>query len=406
MGKPLSLGRHRLVLGIAEISFRNGAVVVLEAPAELEIVGPARAFVHSGQVVVRAEGDAKGFVLETPRATVVDLGTEFGVKVASHDTEVDVFEGSVSAREKNLSDPAAPEQHLLAGQAIRYGGTGNAPPQISPSTPQRFVRRFPEPQSRPDCLVPYNRSRWESVHVVPAPAKVVIDGDLTDWNHRGRFRLACDPPYDETYFVEGNMMYDRDFLYIGAHVGDPSPMRNIIDPSADAAVRWRGGAVQVRLSTDRSLRWPLDAEAPHLLAGRRLPRPSDVNDRLVHLTMWYYAPAGQACLQIDYGMDLHGRLVNPAGYRGAFRRDRDGRGYVAEYAIPWALLHAADNPPRAGDVLAASWNVHWSDDSGRIWQGHLMDILNPQESDWTFRRAATWGRAIYDRPAAAIAPPH
>jgi len=395
LGEGLSIARHGLAVGMAEITFRNGAVAVLEAPAEIEILGPDRAFVHSGQVVVRAEGMARGFVLETARATVIDLGTEFGVKVnASRDTEVHVFEGSVTTREKT-GDLAAAEQHLRAGQAIHYAVAANVPPQRSPSAPERFVRRFPDPDPRRKGT-PFNQSRFDWIRVTAAPGQVVIDGDLSEWNRRGTFRAACEPPYGETYFVEGRMMYDRQCLYLGAHVGDPSPMLSTIDPAIDADRAWRGGAIQVRLSTDRSRPWPLEAEWPSKPGDKRPVRPGDISNRLAHLTLWYFAPAQHACLGIVYGMDLHGQVVNPAGYRGAYRRDVDGRGYVVEYAIAWPLLSAADDPPRPGDVLAVTWGVHWSNQSGRLWQGHLTEILNPQESGRTYLRAATWGRAVYE----------
>jgi len=68
-------------------------------------------------------------------------------------------------------------------------------------------------------------------------------------------------------------------------------------------------------------------------------------------------------------MDFHGRQTNPIGYRAAFRKDADGRGYTLEYAIPWALLKAESDPPRAGDTLAATWTVHWSDESSQAAAG-------------------------------------
>jgi hypothetical protein len=87
--------------------------------------------------------------------------------------------------------------------------------------------------------------------------------------------------------------------------------------------------------------------------------------------------------------------VNPPGYRGAFRKDVDGLGYTAEYAIPWALLNAGGNPPRGGDVLSTSWLVHWSGEDGWTWKGQLIDGVNPEQAGWNFANAGTWGRAVY-----------
>jgi len=94
-------------------------------------------------------------------------------------------------------------------------------------------------------------------------------------------------------------------------------------------------------------------------------------------------------------MDKHRVQVNPPGYQGAFREDVDGRGYTLEYTIPSQLLNTADDPPRAGDELAAMWLVHWSDPAGRNWQGQLIAVMKPNEPGWNFLRAATWGKAIY-----------
>ena len=397
IGTRLAAGHYCLAMGIAEVTFGNGAVAVVAGPADLEILGPDHARVHSGQVVVRAEDRAKGFIVETAKATIVDLGTEFGVIVKpSTETEVDVFEGTVATQLNTPKGRETPEQYLRAGQAIHYASAENVPPQTSPSAPNRFVRRMPEQTSNPRRKIPMNHSRFDSIRITTAPPRMTIDGDLSDWNPHGAFRALCEPPCQGTHFVEGRMMYDRKFLYIGAHVGDPAPFRNVVDPRTDADRAWCGGAVQVRISTDRRRGWPLTAESSSQIRGRRALRAEDNSDQLSHLTLWYYVPEARACLFIDHGMDRHGDVVNPPGFRGAFRRDSDGQGYTTEYAIPWSLLGTADDPPRAGDVLATSWNVHWSNESGRIWQGHLVEICNPAEPGWTFNRAATWGRAIYE----------
>ncbi len=193
------------------------------------------------------------------------------------------------------------------------------------------------------------------------------------------------------------MRYDRRFLYLAAHVGDPEPLRSVIDPDVDPNIGWKGGSVQVRLSTDRRLNWPLRADiTPRINGEHYVPKAEDFSDKLVHVTMWYFRPARRPCLYLEYGLDLHGTKVNPPGWTGAFRRDADERGYTLEYAIPWNLLSAADDPPRRGDVLAACWLVHWSDTGGRRWRGHITEIRNPAEiGSITHHKAATWGRAFY-----------
>ncbi len=194
------------------------------------------------------------------------------------------------------------------------------------------------------------------------------------------------------------MMYDAANIYIGAHVGDPAPMRSVQDPWSDPEYPWRGGSVIVRLSTSQSLGWPLKGLSRYFRsesepeAGRR---PPDVSDSIVHLVMWYYRPDEKPRLHLARGMDFHGSLIDPDGWKGAFRLDRDGLGYTLEYSIPWSMLCPQPGVPRGGEVAGACWTVHWSDRNGKLSRGHLVEITNPDEPVYNFLRAVTWGKAVY-----------
>ena len=63
-----------------------------------------------------------------------------------------------------------------------------------------------------------NVGRYDSVHIVPAPGKVVIDGDLRDWDTSGEFFTFRFEEQKDKYFLKGYMMYDAENLYIAAHV--------------------------------------------------------------------------------------------------------------------------------------------------------------------------------------------
>jgi hypothetical protein len=67
-----------------------------------------------------------------------------------------------------------------------------------------------------------------------------------------------------------------------------------------------------------------------------------------------------------------------------------------EYAVAWDLLSAAD-PPRGGDELAGIWMVHWSDASGRIWKGHIIEGRSPGIPGHPHLHSQTWGRTIYHK---------
>ncbi|HRZ58681.1 MAG TPA: FecR domain-containing protein [Candidatus Paceibacterota bacterium] len=397
-GQGLGPGRLTLEAGTVEVTIQNGARILLEGPATLELLTPLRAYLQAGRAVVHVPEAASGFVIETRDANVLDVGTEFGVKVGpDRGTEVQVYQGSVFTAAKSAAGRTNSPQRLLAGSAARLDPDATEMFQTLPFAPDRFVRQLPETKAgSKDTLPLSNQPRWDRIEIMPASQPVAIDGNLSEWDRQRMFRSQCDGAKD--HGVEGALMYDADYLYLGAHVADPAPMRNVIDPATDGDAGWKGGGLQVRLSTDRNLGWPVDANADIYYQGQPMTqRPQDLNERIVHLTLWHHAPGQKDCLHVSYGMDFHGGQTNPSGYRAAFRKDADERGYTLEYAIPWALLKAQADPPRAGDILAATWTVHWSDDSGRRWRGQLVEIRNPSEpprnNPWD--RAAGWGKAMY-----------
>jgi hypothetical protein len=96
----LQAGRAlRLEQGLAEICFQCGARVVLQGPADFELLSAASARLRHGKITARVPGPATGFEILSPQGQVIDLGTEFGMAVSEDGaTEVYVFEGKVSAQ--------------------------------------------------------------------------------------------------------------------------------------------------------------------------------------------------------------------------------------------------------------------------------------------------------------------
>jgi len=99
-GARLGSGVLRLVQGLATIRFDSGAEVVLEAPAELEIVDAMHCRLLRGTVVAEVGESAKGFTISTPQAEVVDHGTRFAVNVdpGEGSTRTQVFDGLVEVK--------------------------------------------------------------------------------------------------------------------------------------------------------------------------------------------------------------------------------------------------------------------------------------------------------------------
>ncbi len=397
-GDRLAAGPLNLREGMAEIKLDNAVDLLVEAPASLELVDVGNCVLNTGRIVARVPPTATGYVVDTPKARVIDLGTEFGVSVEpDRETVVQVFDGAVVAELKEPDAFDKRSHRLVAGETVRIGASDTVELQKVAFSYEYFLRTFSTPSIHEgEELIPFKPSEISSLDVVAAPGPVSVDGDLSDWELSGMFEARCAEPFAESCFVHGSMMYDAEYLYIAARVGDPMPMRNLIDPNADPWSAWMGGSVQLRLSTDRSFGWPLTARKPY----SREARPQDISGRIVHLTLWYFQPREQPCLEIRYGMNMDRGVVNPPGWQGAFRKAPDGKSYTVECAIPWTLLGAGSDPPRAGDELGLSWTVNWSDASGKRWKGQLVEVKNPPYADrgkkaLTFLYAETWGKAVY-----------
>jgi ferric-dicitrate binding protein FerR (iron transport regulator) len=413
VGEHLGPGRLAILGGAVELHLRNGVTIVLQGPGEIDLVSDMQAFLPKGNAVVRVPKGMSGFRLDTSSAQVVDLGTEFAVRtIGAAATDVQVFDGEVIATAGSTTGTAYPVK-LQAGQARRFA-TDATSAEI-PYDERRFIRSI---SSVPGSLIERSPGGAELVHapmsmshilgwpkineiVVHPAGRVEIDGRLDDWVDAPGF-TATVAGADGTEWVDGRMMYDAERLYVAAHVGDPFPLRSVINPDTDPDRGWQGGSVQVRISTDRQLGWPAVGDSATFFRDRlAVPTAAELaaaaNPRLAHLTMWHHAPTGRACLTIARGMQYERLAVNPAGFEGRFRLDADGRGYVLEYAIPWSLLEVGDDAPQSGDVLAAAWQVFWSDESGQMWREHVVEIRNLAEPPrvWVWERAVNWGRAIY-----------
>jgi hypothetical protein len=98
-GSRLSNAQDSLWLqkGVVTIEFDYGAEVVIEAPAEFRLNSPEDMTLRYGRLYARVPGRSKGFTIETPIAQIIDLGTEFAVKVDYDQTcEVHMIKGNAS----------------------------------------------------------------------------------------------------------------------------------------------------------------------------------------------------------------------------------------------------------------------------------------------------------------------
>ena len=231
--------------------------------------------------------------------------------------------------------------------------------------------------------------------------KVVIDGDLKDWDLSGEIL---------TYVVEASMdyqsartafMYDNEALYISCRVADPSPMLNQADPAVNPDFGWDGDAFQLRLALDPDLGYPLKI-------GAYDRNPSDM---LVHMTLWNYSGDNKPVLHLKYGMnyhDAHGyhKGVVPADkFEAVYKKWDDGpstlsagsgqaKGFTLEYRIPWTTL-GAPRPFKGGDLSAAAIQIQWSDATGlhSYGGGWAVDLMS--HAGFTYQSTGSWGKMIF-----------
>ncbi len=114
-GESLAPGWLKLKSGAVQVEFSRGARVVLEGPAEFELLTNNEAHLRSGKLRAQVPEPAHGFTVRSPGFTVVDHGTEFGIDVPlAGAPQVHVFSGLVAL---HRADGAA--KKLRKDQAVR-----------------------------------------------------------------------------------------------------------------------------------------------------------------------------------------------------------------------------------------------------------------------------------------------
>lgn len=118
IGSTLSSRWLRLKSGAVQIEFYDGARVILEGPAALELISSGEARLDYGKLSARVPEPAHGFKVYTADATVTDLGTEFGLnRQPNQPVKVEVFEGKVEVEPRD-----AQSEVLNAGHGVRVSG--------------------------------------------------------------------------------------------------------------------------------------------------------------------------------------------------------------------------------------------------------------------------------------------
>jgi ferric-dicitrate binding protein FerR (iron transport regulator) len=168
-------GQMKLLEGVAAITLNEGAQLFVEGPAEINLKSGNRAFLKSGKLAANVPAETRGFTVDTPSSSTVDLGTEFAIHVKEDGTsDLHVFKGKVALLAGKISEEinglngnGAKEQIVKAGQAkrVKAGSSRINDIQFGQTA---FVRNIPSPyelairRSKPVAYWRFDESSEES----------------------------------------------------------------------------------------------------------------------------------------------------------------------------------------------------------------------------------------------------
>ncbi|MFC1765243.1 FecR domain-containing protein [Planctomycetota bacterium] len=141
----LRAGTLFLEQGYAQLRFKKGADVIIQAPCQLHLNSPNMMTLESGTVSAKVPISAHGFTIGTPSAKVIDHGTAFGVLMdAANQAEIQVFEGEVDVRSTALTQRSA-TYRLERGENALANWTAGIQVGRAKYGEAHFVRQLPDP---------------------------------------------------------------------------------------------------------------------------------------------------------------------------------------------------------------------------------------------------------------------
>jgi hypothetical protein len=187
--------------GCAELTFAGGAKVIVEGPARLTLDSPAVMTLTEGKLSAAVSGG--GFTVHTPTATVLDLGTEFGISTGqTGSTDVEVFKGKVQAA--SVGAAAQPPLVLTEGQAALVSRDAVT---LDPNgaMPQRFIRGFSRTGGALDVMDLVaggdGTTHRRGVGVDPLTGELVTRHPIGDFRGDGKYHWVVALPVVDGCFV-------------------------------------------------------------------------------------------------------------------------------------------------------------------------------------------------------------
>lgn len=240
--------------------------------------------------------------------------------------------------------------------------------------------------------------RHPQIIAVPANTPITLDGKADEWDLSGSIDCVYEPSLAPTFSAKLALMYDQHAIYLYTHVVDDSPMLNVHDPKVNPNFAWDADAIQLRLTADPDMPYPVKATSFQAKKGDA----SSCDDRIVHLTLWHYAKEQLSCLRIQHGMDYHGdTLLLGSESNVVYRMDDDGQGYSVEASMPWTLLGVKGDSPKPGSELAFTIQYLFGNNTGQKQRLNFNDVVTG--SAFHFQTAEKWGKLILS-PTGKLSP--
>ena len=158
-GAELVPSKLQLEAGLVQLDFFSGARVVLEGPAQLELLAPDHARLSYGKATCEVAVPGRGFRLSAPGMNVLDLGTAFGL-LAPRDgsPEVHVLDGKVAVSRDREDNAANAASEVLASAAVRLTSGGFTATSFNPAE----FTRTQDLRRKQEIVARTQQQRWET----------------------------------------------------------------------------------------------------------------------------------------------------------------------------------------------------------------------------------------------------
>ena len=210
-----------------------------------------------------------------------------------------------------------------------------------------------------------------------------IDGDLSDWDLSGVESAWISDELVDVQNCSVYMMYDEANLYFASDMKLYN--HEYTNPNRPEDRYWRGDLLQLRLSTDKSLPWPL----PRHRDDRRYAG----NDKVTCVNMWRNTLSGEDCLYVTPGAKFDcPNVLNPEGSKISIKTHE--KRFVLEARIPWKCIGVKDgvNPFAANEMMTAFLDIKWMPG---LDGSYACMIYGKDPGAFAFLNLWTWGRVKF-----------